>query len=498
MTAMRRNSDRRRRVLYYAQQSDGTEGSAAARRELRKLREARRPTALYAERVHRRIQGRWFSLVPIQMRTFAVVAGVSLAITIGMVALHYLAVTWSPLAYREEIARPLRLDRADSFGRWYLAILLAGSAGASLMIYQLRRYRIDDYLGRYRLWRVILLLFLAASIGVSVSLVSWVGSLVDFAFGKRIALAGEDWVRLLVSIGGGIIALRLVAEVYRCRIALVGVLVGIGWMMVPEAAGWNLFVVDSPFRWCMVTSAPLLAATAWWVGLGGYLRSLHREVCEIEAPPTLRQRMGQLHLSIRRKDSTEENEEADNQPNHDAEPDKKSRWWQRSKHPVDRVTEEALPETNSSAETSSEDPDSSPTTTNKRRFGLRLRPQPQATPKTEPEEQSAEPTRESSESEPPPKKRGLGLGGFLKRRKNPEEVGTADDENAATDSISHEDSGPNRSTPHRSDRPAKQTPPAASASSEESLDPDSIDWNGLSKSERRRLRKQLKKKNRAA
>ena len=69
----RRTNDRRRRVLYSAHQADHEPSSAASRRHAEKLREARCPQMAYGSRVHRRIRGRWFSLVPFQVPLHIVV-----------------------------------------------------------------------------------------------------------------------------------------------------------------------------------------------------------------------------------------------------------------------------------------------------------------------------------------------------------------------------------------------------------------------------------------
>ena len=104
---------------------------------------------------------------------------------------HYASVAWPSLAYRPEIARPLRLDRPDSFGCWFMVALLAGSAGTSFLIYQLRRYRNDDFTGRYRLWRLVLVVMVMASVNAHVSIIDWVGALLEVGFGKRVALIGR-------------------------------------------------------------------------------------------------------------------------------------------------------------------------------------------------------------------------------------------------------------------------------------------------------------------
>ncbi len=475
MTSTRSTNDRRRRVLYAAHYDDSGSSTAASRREVERLREARRPTAMYGERVQRRLQARWFSAVPVGRSTFISLASVVTSLTVLLVLLHYLSVAWPRLAYSPAVSRPLRLDHADSFGRWYLSMLLLASSGAAFLTYQLRRYRLDDYRGQYRLWRTMLLVLALASVSVSVSLVEWSGSLIDATLGQRAALAGSDWVRLLASMGGMVLVLRLIAEVYRSRFSLITLSVAVIALLFPEAAGWNLFVIDSPIKWTAMTSAPLIGCTALFLSLTAYLRVLYREVCEIESGPSLLEQLSSLRIFTAREDlqeriadekssksseqgkrkrpaATKEESEVPTEP--------KKRWWHRSE-------KQAAEAVQTSEQTT----------------------KPVQQEQTESAELAAADIAEDESSvAEEPKKRRFGLGGFLKRKPSP-----ALDDGAQSDQNSDESSDDVATTQET----ASQSD-SSDRSANDHIDPDSIDWESLSKSERRRLRKQVKRQNRAA
>jgi hypothetical protein len=252
------------------------------------------------------------------------IASVLLGIAALLCAAHYAAYSWPSLAYNEAISRPLRLDRPDSFGRLFTVTMLAGCAGASLLIYQLRRYRNDDYQGRYRLWRLVLVVMLLASINSLVSLIDWGGSLLDAAFGKRVALAGGDWLQIVVSIGGAILALRLLAEVRRCRFALIAMALCCAVLAIPQAARWNVLDVNTLTRGIVVTAAPMVAFTLLFVSFGAYLRMLYREVRDIEESDSLRDRFQQMRLRLFQRPDDDESEVHDES---DARETPKRRWW---------------------------------------------------------------------------------------------------------------------------------------------------------------------------
>ena len=288
MLSTRRNADRRRRVLYTTCHAESLDSTAGRRRERERLRQARRPTAAYGARVRRRLRGRWFSLVPVRRRTV-----VAVTLALGSLALllclgHYAAVAWPPLADHPELSRPLRLDRPDSLGRWVTCVLSLTSTGVCLLIYQLRRYRTDDFQGHYRIWRWVLLLMLFTSLQSLVRLDAWFGAAVDAVIGRRAVMAGQDWVRIVLTLGGAAMALRLLAEARRCPIA--AAILTTGWLAwgILAAAVWNLISVDTVTRWTLVTSMPLLGHTLLLIGFGTYLRMLYREVRGITDEPAHR------------------------------------------------------------------------------------------------------------------------------------------------------------------------------------------------------------------
>ena len=523
MSYGRRTTDRRRRVLYSSHHAENEPSTAASRRAALKLREARRPSAAYGSRVHRRLRGRWFSLVPVRRRAL-----IAWTATVGLVTLllcfaHYASVTWPSIAYRPEIARALRLDRPDSFGRWFTCVLLAGCAGISLLIYQLRRHKNDDYRGHYRLWRLMLVILLLASIDALASLVDWGGALVDAGFGKRVALSGNDWIRIGLSIGGAVLALRLTVEVRRSRWALLTMVIACVVLAFPVAARWNLFEVDTIGRWTLVTSAPLMVSALLFVSLGGYLRMLFREVRNIEDSRSVSDRLGELRLRLfagsdeselppALKGSTaapRENRKEDQVNDRESPP--KSGWFGRggrddaesagrSEKTVARETvseeSEAPPKKKrgwfASRKTSSKDAslnddaaeksDSKPT--KRSRFSLRLRPTAETSETTKQADQNAQASQTSDDretGEAKPKKR-FGLGGWMKGKK-PVDTGSEDtaDEPA-----------------NASEASSRQQQSYSASQEDEEIDVDSIDWDSMSKSERRRLRKKLKRQGRAA
>jgi len=192
--------------------------------------------------------------------------------------LHWASVTWPSLANNAELSRPLRLDRPDSFGAWARTFFLAASAATALLVYQLRRYKVDDYKGHYRIWRPVIFLFAILSIDSICDLVPWAGAMIDATLGKRVAFAGADWIRIVLTVGGAVLAIRLLTEVHRSKLAFLMMFVAVVSFAIPLMSRWNLFDATTMSGWIAVTTAPLIASAALWISVGGYLRMLFREV----------------------------------------------------------------------------------------------------------------------------------------------------------------------------------------------------------------------------
>jgi len=550
----RRTNDRRRRVLYSAHQAENESTSAASRRAAEKLREARCPQMAYGSRVHRRIRGRWFSLVPVRLRSMLLVTGSIFLLATILCAGHYAAVTWAPLSTRPMIARPLRLDRPDSFGSWCMVAMLTVTAGIALMTYQLRRYRNDDFGGHYRLWRVVTLVSVLASINVLASLVDWTGAIIDAGFGKRVALAGNDWVRLVVTFGGAVLALRMVAELWHCRTALALMATSCILFVIPEAVQWNILKIESAGYWTLATTAPMLGCTTILIAMLTYLRMLYREVKQVEGV-SMMDRFQQFKTNFFQPQS---NQEESSTPGDETLADAKTkrRWWQRSttddgveskttqdgsptltqqnssvKRDINKQKKSA-PETAAARrnvlhedqvnESTKQSQESLPDKNKRRWFGLRGPKASDGNAGTQTESEENSPTNQTTVHAENTKKRTRSSS-----RSKTKSNATASTPIQRTETVETEPDQADEKTPRsglmgwrrkktskpqdetdsEAPKPQSQRGPAGNKSTtpkpqqdagDQSVEGDEIDWNSMNKAQRRRLRKQMKRQNKAA
>ncbi len=581
---------RRRRVLYQTTR-EFTPESAAERRASEKLREARRPTASYGSHVNRRLRGRWFSLVPIRRTTMSFCALAIFGCAVLFTLLHWSAVAWPTLANNPDLARPLRLDRPDSFGSWAKAFFLAASSATALLVYQLRRYKVDDYKGHYRIWRPMIVLFAVMSVDSVCDLVPWWGAMIDALLGRRMALSGADWIRIVMTVGGAALALRLSAEVRKSRLALAMMVLAVSGFAIPLLSRWSLLDATTEAGWLTVTSAPLIAAAALWTSVGGYLRFLLREVRGLDQAPQVQEAALDPIIKIRSRNASASKTSVKEQEQEDAKSGWAARFWPTRHAKLDGEKTPSRPSTidkdrvkrpvtvaNASvgdvshAELSAPDSDLSSKTSSRRWFGL-LRAKSDATKLREPKPKESKPkeqkpVEEKSEakvqpkviekplaSEPksipktdktvdnPPKKSWFSFG-RSKPSKTSHDIGapstpastpkpvpvrgkTSVAENKPIESNQggsktveskpaksglgswlRRDSAANSSSAQAKSNvptPAPSKQPAATAASHQPNDDDdeegddgSVDWSTMNKSERRRMRKELKRGGTAA
>lgn len=291
MSQFRRQDDRRRRVLMTAASTTAARTSGVSRNRLESMREARRPTLAYGTRVREGLRARWFSLVPVERAALAKLLATLAVIAAALVVMNDATVRFASIQQRLALVGVFQINQSGSLGRYWIGVMYLALAGAAWMVYQLRRFRNDDFRGNYRLWQWIVGASLVASIATSVPLLAMLGAIVELLMGRRIALSGHDWIGLFLVVGGAVLALRSISEMWRYRTSLT-LLIG-GWVCVavPVAAQWNIVAIDTNLRWSVVTAAPLLAVTLWFAATASYLRSLYREVRGIEPSIGMLQRM---------------------------------------------------------------------------------------------------------------------------------------------------------------------------------------------------------------
>lgn len=105
----------------------------------------------YGEAALREEQWRVTDLLPHRFRTIGVLAAAALLTIAAVEALHWFV---APVAgtYGFDTAAAFDLAGPRGLAAWFAAMVLALASATSALVYSLRRHRIDDFHGRYRVW----------------------------------------------------------------------------------------------------------------------------------------------------------------------------------------------------------------------------------------------------------------------------------------------------------------------------------------------------------
>jgi hypothetical protein len=142
-------NNRRRRVLNEDALAASTSHAAVRGRETGKNASNGAPRYSDAAGVEHHPQVTDF--LPRRYRTIATAAFGGVVVTTAVVALDWFSVPWAVrLGLSDEV--PLAIAAAEGLATWLSASLLLLTAATCLLIYSLRRHRIDDFRGRYRVW----------------------------------------------------------------------------------------------------------------------------------------------------------------------------------------------------------------------------------------------------------------------------------------------------------------------------------------------------------
>jgi hypothetical protein len=184
--------------------------------------------------------------IPRRHGTIAMLVLLGLATTATLSGLHYFSGTIGALAGLQQTS-PFDMEAAGSMAAWVSAVVLLVASVTTLLIYSIRRHRIDDFRGRYRVWLGVAVSCLMLSASCVVGLNQMMADSLSHFTGWSAMRAGAVW---WVTIGGlplVWIALRALIDVRECRVAAVLLITSLTCYGV-SGAGYFGFVPAAELR----------------------------------------------------------------------------------------------------------------------------------------------------------------------------------------------------------------------------------------------------------
>ena len=245
---MQIRQQRRRRL--WSDETSAAAGDAPARSSSTGSKRSTGPAETYTSQARRDEQPRLTDLIPTRYRTLLLIYVAGLLVLTGLELLYFRIDALAVHVVREALG-VFDLASRGSFAAWYSSLLLSVTAITAALIFTLRRHRIDDYRGRYRIWIWGTLGYLALAVNQTADLDDLLREVVDQVAARVGASQPWIWTALCVTVWS-VCVMRLSFELRPSRGALLlGWLGAIAWLF--SATGAGLLNLETPAALVMAT-----------------------------------------------------------------------------------------------------------------------------------------------------------------------------------------------------------------------------------------------------
>lgn len=235
----------------------------------------------YSQSVRRACQHRLVQFIPVRKRSLIALVAFAMAIPATLALLHYgifvtRIIPWDahPAASIFDASQP------RSLVAWYSSHLWLACLVTTVITFQLRRHKLDDYVGDYRLWFWMVLTCLIGSIDSTTRITEIFGVAIDHWCQINVGWSGIAIVQATLAVLIGMLGLRLCNELKPSPVSLVLWLVGLACWAASWALAQSIVRIDSITHemrvWCRATLWLAGLTTIWLAGVV-YLRLVYIE-----------------------------------------------------------------------------------------------------------------------------------------------------------------------------------------------------------------------------
>jgi hypothetical protein len=246
--------DRRRRVL--------TDAMSASTRPPRRAwsgqvatvaSQPRHKSVNYGDAVFMDQEPRLTDLVPLWLPVFLIPLTVGLAIIAGLEALYAWMPQFASMTTDGRIAA-FDLDGEGSLAVWFSSMTLAAAGLVAILVFLVRRHKVDDYHGYYRIWLWAAMCWFLMSLDETASLHEGFKEAMVLFAGTRLFGDGSIWWVVPYFFLLGAVGTRLLVDMRDCWLSsaalllsavsyFVGIFVQMGWLM-PDSGARGVMVEE--------------------------------------------------------------------------------------------------------------------------------------------------------------------------------------------------------------------------------------------------------------
>lgn len=207
---------RRRRIMFRDEQEFDSQDETAVETSLGDFESE--PSTEYTSGARVENQPKLIDFVP--TKTFMIV-GIFLMLVSVVALLNIAHFKILPLAIEKGIsAGSLELSLDKGLLSWVASFLLLATAFFCFQVFQVRRFRADDFSGSYRVWIWLAAGFIIASIDATARISPIVASLIAANWEQGVLANDRNVWLMIVGIPAAVVGFRLLIELWRSRVAI--------------------------------------------------------------------------------------------------------------------------------------------------------------------------------------------------------------------------------------------------------------------------------------
>ncbi|HAC89249.1 MAG TPA: hypothetical protein DCF63_01255 [Planctomycetaceae bacterium] len=273
--------DRRRRVLLDASQNETANANSSRTHAAdRTGSPTGKRDAGYSLNVRQACGLRLVQLIPVRRRSYWTIVFVSFLVTSVLLIGHYLVYVSGSLPwYGHPLATTLDAAHPQSLAAWFGSHLWLLCLGATILTFQIRRHKLDDYSGEYRLWFWLVITCLLASIDSTAHVTELLGQGLDPWSRLNLGWSGKAVVQATTTVLVGVLGLRLCTELKSVPLSLGFWLLGlVAWAGSAALSQDGLRITLTPqMRYWLQSALWLAGLTSIWLAALTYLRHVYIE-----------------------------------------------------------------------------------------------------------------------------------------------------------------------------------------------------------------------------
>jgi hypothetical protein len=199
-------------------------------------------TERYGDAVFLEQQPVLLDLIPQRLLVF----GLLLVAGLGLIGTLEALYAWMPALAQQTGGRPiaaLDLSIRGSLAAWLSSLGLLAASIAAVLVYTIRRHRVDDYHGHYRVWLWAAMCWFLMATDLSSGLREGFRDLMIWVAGTRLLGDGSLWWVMAYGLLLGSIGVRLLIDMWPCRLSSAALLLAAGCYVAATSMhlGWPTF-----------------------------------------------------------------------------------------------------------------------------------------------------------------------------------------------------------------------------------------------------------------